>query len=252
MLENRILRALAPGELARLRPRLVPVELRQHEILYAMGAPMTHVYFPQSGLVSLLNINEAGDAIEAGIVSAEGVVGGVTLLDADRSISQVVVQISGRALKLPTPSFLESCKAIPRLKRLVNRHIQVLLFQAQQNAACHALHTVEGRLCRRMLQAQDITQSSVLALTQELLSYMLGAQRTSVSTIARTLQDAGFIRYRRGRIEILDKRGLEAAACECYSLVKQEIDAHLPQTVTKRLDRGPARPPRQVLSAKSS
>jgi CRP-like cAMP-binding protein len=228
MPENRILQALGADDLARLAPRLVAVELKQHDVLYEMGGAMPHVYFMQQGLVSLVNISESGEAIETGIVSMEGVVGGVTVLGAERSTAQTAVQISGRALRLTTASFLEACSAIPHLKRLVNLHIQTLLFQAQQNAACHALHTVEGRLCRWMLQAHDVTKSNVLDLTQEFLSHMLGAQRTSVSMIAHSLQQAGFIRYRRGRIEIVDKLGLEDAACECYSLIKQEIDGRLP------------------------
>jgi CRP-like cAMP-binding protein len=234
MVENRILQSLTPDDFAWLRSRLVPVELKQHEVLYEQGAPIEHVYFPEAGLVSLLAINETGDAIETAIVSTEGIVGDVALLEAERSTSQVVVQIRGRALKLPTASFLEACDAIPHLKRLASLHTGLLLFQAQQNAVCHALHTVEGRLCRWMLQAQDVTKSNVLELTQEFLSHMLAAQRTSVSMIAHTLQQAGFIRYRRGRIEIVDRLGLEAASCECYSVIKQEIDARLPRVPTRQ------------------
>lgn len=229
MPENRILQLLAPNELARLRARLVPTELKQHEVLYENGAPMEHIYFPEKGLVSLLSVSESGSAVETGIVGAEGVLGGMSLLGADRSTCQATVQIAGRALKLSTANFLEACAAIPHLKHLVHLHIQALLFQAQQNVACHALHIIEGRLCRWILQAQDATKSDVLDLTQESLSNILGAQRTSVSMIAHTLQQAGFIRYRRGRIEIVDKIGLEAASCECYSLIKHELDKRLPR-----------------------
>jgi CRP-like cAMP-binding protein len=234
MLDNRILQALSPDDFARLRSRLVPVELRQHEVLYEPGAPIQHVYFPDGGLISLLNINESGSAIETGIISAEGLVGGVALLGAERSTVQVTVQIPARAVKMPVTTFVEACEVIPQLKRLVHRHLHILLYQAQQNAACHALHTIEGRLCRWMLQAQDVTGANVLELTQEFLSHVLGAQRTSVSMIAHTLQNAGLIRYRRGRIEILDKLGLEAASCECYSLIKHEIAHRLPQIMTRR------------------
>ncbi len=227
MLENRVLQALSPDEFARLRLRLVPVELKKHEILYELGAPIEQAYFPQAGLVSLLAVNESGDAIETAIVSTEGIIGSVTLLGTKRSTSQVVVQIPGRALKLSIASFLEACETIPQLKRLANLHIGILLFQAQQNVACHALHRVEGRLCRWILQAHDVTESNILQLTQEFLSNMLGAQRTSVSMIAHNLQQAGIIRYRRGRIEIVDRLGLEAASCDCYSRIKREVDARL-------------------------
>jgi CRP-like cAMP-binding protein len=228
MPENRILRLLTPDEFARLRPRLMPTELKQHEVLYETDARMEHVYFPEKGLVSLLHISESGEAVETGIIGAEGLVGGLALLGADRSTCQATVQIAGRGFKLSTASFVDACAAIPHLKQLVHLHLQTLFFQAQQNAACHALHSVEGRLCRWMLQAQDVTRSDTLDLTQEFLSNMLGAQRTSVSMIAHALQQAGLIRYRRGRIEILDKIGLEAASCECYSLIKQETDKRLP------------------------
>ena len=230
MPENRILQALTVKEFAALRPRLTVCDLKQHETLYEAGGPIEHVYFPLSGLVSLLNVSESGDAIEAGIVSSEGVAGGLVLLDEQRSTCQVTVQISGTALRLSTAHFLEACSAIPRLKHLVNLHIQILLFQAQQNGSCHALHTVEARLCRWLLHAHEVTKSDMLDLTQEFLSHMLGAQRTSVSIIAHMLQRAGFIRYRRGRITIIDKLGLEEASCECYSLIKDAIDTRLPES----------------------
>jgi len=229
MPENRILQGLTVEEFAALRPRLTVFDLKQHEILYEAGGPIEHVYFPTSGLISLLNVSESGDAIEAGIISSEGVAGGLVLLEEERSPCQVTVQISGKALRLSTPHFLEACAAIPRLRHFVNLHIQILLFQAQQNGSCHALHTVEARLCRWLLHAQEVTQSDMLDLTQEFLSHMLGAQRTSVSIIAHMLQHAGFIRYRRGRIRIIDKLGLEEASCECYSLIKHAINARLPE-----------------------
>jgi CRP-like cAMP-binding protein len=229
MPENRILQALTVEEFAALRPRLTAVDLKQHETLYEAGGAIEHVYFPLSGLMSLLNVSDGRDAIEVGIVSAEGVVGGLVLLDERRSACQVAVQIPGKALRLSTAHFLDACSAIPRLRHLVNLHFQILLFQAQQNATCHALHTVEARLCRWLLYAQDVTKSGVLELTQEFLSNVLGAQRTSISMMAHMLQHAGFIQYSRGRIKIVDKLGLEEAACECHSLVKEAIDARFPE-----------------------
>jgi len=231
MPENRILQALTAEEFAALRPRLTVFDLKQFETLYEAGGPIEHVYFPLSGLVSLLSVSETGEAIEVGIVSSEGAVGGLVLLEQQQSICQVTVQIPGKALRLSTTQFLEACAAIPRLKHLINLHIQILLFQAQQNGTCHALHTVEARLCRWLLHAQEVTKSDVLELTQEFLSHMLGAQRTSVSIIAHTLQHAGFIQYRRGRIKIIDTLGLEQASCECYSLIKEAIDTRLPESV---------------------
>jgi CRP-like cAMP-binding protein len=185
------------------------------------------VYFPESGLVSLNNISRSGDSVEVGIIGADGVVGGTALLDDLRSTSQATVQIPGKALKMPTRTFLESCNSTPMLRRLVARHQHLMLFEAQQTAACHALHSAEGRFCRWLLQARDLVRLSAIELTQESLSALLGVQRTSVSVIAHTLQNAGLIRYRRGRIEVIDELGLEEAACDCYNLIKQEIGRQL-------------------------
>jgi len=228
MTDNRILQGLTPSDFDRLRSRFTPVQLTQHAELYPINGTIEYVYFVEAGLVSLLNVSENGDMIEAGVIGAEGVVGGVAVIDAVQSSTQATVQISGNALRMTVGDFRAACASLPHLKRLVHQHIQILLFQAQQNATCHALHSVECRLCRWMLQAQDVTQSNILDLTQEFISHMLGVQRTSVSMIAQTLQQAGFIKYSRGRIEILDKLALHEAACECYNLIKHQIDARIP------------------------
>ena len=227
-LGNRILRALPSEDLARLLPRLTAVPLRQHDIIYSIGAAIEHAYFVETGLISLLAVSRDGNAIDTGIIGSEGVVGGMVAVSSGRSLSQVTVQISGRAMKVPISVFLDAYRSSTVLQSLVHKHLGVLLIQAQQNAACHALHSVEARLCRWMLQAQDILNSDTLDLTQEFLSHMLGVQRTSVSMIAHSLQNAGLIRYSRGKIHILDRPGLESMACECYRLIKGQVEAALP------------------------
>jgi CRP-like cAMP-binding protein len=224
---NLILQGLPPDELARFLPRLTPVALEQHDVVQPVGAPIEHAFFVEAGLVSLLVVGRDGDAIETGVVGSEGVVGGVVVLNSSQSPLQATVQIAGRGLRAPIRTFLDMYRSSAAMRGLVHKHLGVLLLQAQQNAACHALHSVEARLCRWLLQAQDIVDSDVLDLTQEFLSHMLGVQRTSVSMIAHSLQNAGLIRYSRGKIHVLDRPGLERTSCECYRLIREQIEGAL-------------------------
>jgi CRP-like cAMP-binding protein len=221
--ENLLLKALPRDDFAQLAPKLTKLPLKQHTLLYGVGAPIEDVYFVEAGMVSFLTLTDMGDAIETGIVGREGVVGGELCIDSGHSRSQVTVQITGCALRMGARDFLHAYDALPTLRRLVNRHVGVMLFQAQQNGACHALHAVDGRLCRWLLQAQDVVKSDIIDLTQEFLSHMLGVQRSSVSVSAHGLQAAGLIRYSRGRIEVLDRKGLEDCACECYAAIVEQV-----------------------------
>jgi CRP-like cAMP-binding protein len=199
----------------------------QHRVLYEIDAPIDHVYFVEAGMVSFLTLSSTGDAIETGIVGNEGVVGSALCIDSGQSLSQVTVQIPGSAQRMAGGEFVRAYRNMPALQRLVNKHIGVMLFQAQQNGACHALHAVDGRLCRWLLQAHDVLQSDLIDLTQEFLSHMLGVQRTSVSVSAHGLQAAGLIRYSRGKIEIVNRAGLEESACECYAAVANQMQKAL-------------------------
>jgi CRP-like cAMP-binding protein len=222
-MENLLLRALPRDDLAQLAPRLSPVALRQHDLIYATGAPIEHVYFIDSGMVSFLTLSSVGDAIETGIVGSEGMVGSSLCIDSGHSLSQVTVQISGSGQRMGGREFVRAYHDMPKLRLMVNKHIGSMLFQAQQNAACHALHAIDGRLCRWLLQAHDVLKTEVVELTQEYLSHMLGVQRSSVSVSAHGLQTAGLIRYSRGKIHILDRPGLEESACECYAAVADQM-----------------------------
>jgi CRP-like cAMP-binding protein len=225
---NYILQRLGAGELATLLPRLTPVELRQGDVLVDAGALITHVYFVESGLVSLLSLTRDGQAVETGLIGPEGMVGSTLMIGAERAGTQAVVQIPGRALKGSASAFMDGCRTITALRQAANRQLRTVLLQAQQNATCRALHPLEARLARWLLHAQDALHSQQLELTQEFLSDMLSAQRTSISVVAHRLQVAGLIRYRRGRIEVTDRAGLETLACECYGVIKGEIAAALP------------------------
>lgn len=223
MPNNGILRSLPPDELSRLQRHLTPIPLRVRSVLNTMSEPVRDVFFVESGMVSLILLARSGGAIETGVVSADGIVGALVCLGAGRSPVQAAVQMPGQAFKCATASFLECYQTMPSLRQQVNLSIAHLLLQAQQNALCHALHSVEARLCRWLLQAQDLAHSDVLDLTQEFLSNMLGVQRTSVSITAHALQQAGLVRYRRGHIQILDRPRLEECACECYRMLSGKL-----------------------------
>jgi CRP-like cAMP-binding protein len=223
IVKNRILRQLSADELKSVQPWLTRVELRSNTVLHEPGDAIERVYFPLSGMISLLAVTQSGDAIETGIVGADGLVGGDAAING-HAFRRVTVQLDGDGLTIPKANFIDACRAHPHLRDLVDRYQAILLIQAQQNAACHALHSVRSRLCRWLLQAQDMIGNDTFILTQEFLSHMLGVRRTTVSIDAHALQEAGLIRYRRAQITILKRDGLEDCACECYSVIRAETD----------------------------
>jgi CRP-like cAMP-binding protein len=237
---NRLLDRLAPADFAVLQPHSKPLELRRGDVLYEARGAIERVYFPLSGMVSLLAVMRGGEMIETGMVGREGMVGASVIADNWQSFAQATVQIQGAALQIGSAQFVEACRASPRLAALAHRSQAVILLQAQQNAACHALHSIEARFARWMLQSQDVVESPEIELTQEFLSHMLGVQRTSVSLVAHTLQGAGLIRYTRGHITVVDRARLEACACECYAVIRGEAEKALsPAPVAAEVGRGP-------------
>jgi CRP-like cAMP-binding protein len=226
---NGILNHLSAKTLALLEPHLRSVNLPQGTILHEAGEAITFIYFPLSGMVSMLAVLKSGEAIEAGIVGPEGYVGGYVGARGWRSFGHAVMQITGDALRINVKNFKKAYDASDELRILVNGYQSVLYFQAQQTAACQALHQVEARMCRWLLQAQDAVGGDVLNLTQEFLSHMMGVRRTSVSGAANKLQSDGLITYKRGVIRILDRKGLEKYSCECYGAVRGAIAAAMPR-----------------------
>jgi CRP-like cAMP-binding protein len=222
--ENRILQSLSLNDLSLLRPQLKLIELKRGTVLHEAGAPLEYVYFPTTGMVSILAIMRTGDAIETAVIGREGVVGGSIGSEGSLSFGQSMVQIPGSALRIGAQSFLKVLEGSNGLRSLVNRYQSVVLLQAQQSAACHAFHHVDARLCRWLLHASDATESNMVDLTQEFLSHMLGVQRTSVTITAHALQKSGLIRYSRGKVEILDRHGVEECACECYAVLRRVFD----------------------------
>lgn len=219
---NAILATLSEGDVAALQPHLKAAYLQQKTVLYAAGDTIKAVYFPINAVVSLIVTLATGESTEAAMVGKDGAIGVASALDGKVSLSTAVVQLSGDAMVCEPATFKAAVLQSEKLIAKVMRHEQALFSQAQQSTACMANHEVEARLCRWLLRARDLSGSDQLPFTQEFLADMLGVRRTSVTTVAHTLQQAGMISYTRGRIQILDLEGLKESACECYETVKEQ------------------------------
>ena len=222
--ENRLLSTLPHDVLDRLRSNLQSVTLSLGEVVYEAGGRPEYVYFPTSAVVSLLHTLEDGATAEVGLTGNDGIVGVALFLGGDTTPNRAVVQVAGGAFKMRARSLQEEFARGGPVQHLLLRYTQALITQISQTAVCNRLHDVEKRLCRWLLLSHDGVQSDELAMTQEFISNMLGGRRESVTIAAARLQDAGLIHYSRGHITILDRKGLEAAACECYRIVKDEFD----------------------------
>ncbi len=219
---NRLLDALSEQDFTRLAPHLEPVKLAFGDILYHPQQFIEHVYFQQRSTVSLINILEDGSMVEVGMVGGEGMVGTPLVLASKTSPHQAIVQIPDGALRMSAEAFRNQMEQIPKLNYLLLRYTQALMIQIAQTAACNRAHSIEERLARWLLQTQDRAQSDFLDLTQDFLSAMLGVRRATVSVAAGSLQTAGMIKYRRGKITILDREALEDISCECYRIINTE------------------------------
>ena len=224
---NLLLGSLSAADLKLLEPHLRPLELKQHKVLFEAGESVSAVYFPYDAIVSLVVTLSTGEMIEAAMVGRDGVIGALAALDGRISFSRAVVQISGHGAICDVEALKRATMQSATLQSLLIRHEQVVYAQAQQTAACNAMHTIEERLARWLLRARDLSQSDTLPFTQEFLAEMLGVRRTSVSTVAHTLQQAGFLKYARGRIHIVNLEGLQESACECYYTVCRHYDTLL-------------------------
>ena len=221
---NRLLAALPTEERARLLEKLEPVSLRLKEIVYDVNQPISHVYFPNTGVFSLLTIMQDGAAVEVGTVGNEGMVGLPVFLGADSTPSQAFSQIPGESLRMATDVFKAEVANDGPLPGLLNRYTQGLFNQLAQSAACNRLHSTEERLARWLLMTHDRVGQETFPLTHEFMAHMLGVRRATVTVAAGMLQQAGLIRYSRGRISIVDRPGLEAASCECYEITRAEFE----------------------------
>ena len=225
---NLLLAALPEQDLALLVPHFKEVHLDQGALLQEQGERIDHVYFPHDGIISLLAVMRQGDAIETATIGYEGAVGSFAGLGVRRSHTRAIVQVKGAALRIAASNFRKAAEESAIVRQIIVRYGEMLLIQVQQTAACNALHPVEARLSRWLLQARDRLESNTIKLTHEFLSQMLGVRRTTVTVVANVLQQAGLIRYHRGQIEIVDRIGLEARACECYDAIRRQIDEVTP------------------------
>jgi CRP-like cAMP-binding protein len=222
-LDNKLLASLPRRDFDALAPHLTTKSLSQGESVFEAGAEVDHVYFPHNGMFSLLAVMRDGKAIETATVGREGVVGAMAGLGLYKSLVRVIVQLPLQTSKIAAAPFRKAVGGSDALRDVCVRYNEVMLTQARISAACNALHQIDERFCRWLLQSSDRAASDTVALTQELLAEMLGVRRTSVTNVAQKMQDKGLITYTRGVIRILDRDALKLLACECYeTLVEQE------------------------------
>ena len=219
---NRLLAVLPDDALALLEPDLRQLTLPQGVVCYGAGDPIDQVYFLHTGMISQLIATGDGDMVETSSIGREGAVGLQCGLGSRLSFTRATVQIPGRFSAISAARFEHAASGNAGLRDLIMHYTETLWAEAQQNAACNAIHDGSSRLCRWLLQCADRTGSEQLLLTQEFLAEMLGVRRTTVTLLAQELQKKGIVRYSRGRITILDRPALEACACECYEAVKHE------------------------------
>jgi CRP-like cAMP-binding protein len=203
-----------------LAPHMTTKQLPQGQVLLEAGEEFDHVYFPHSGMLSLLVVLRDGKAIEVATVGREGVVGAMAGLGLYKSSVRVVVQLPMAATRIAATKFRKAVDHSDAVRDLCIRYNEVLLLQARVTAACNAVHPVEARFCRWLLQSADRAESDTVQLTQEFLAEMLGVRRTSVSDVASHIQKLGPITYTRGVIRIVDREALEGFACECYQTLQ--------------------------------
>ena len=222
--ENRLLADLPRDEYDRLHPHLEKVPLPLKHILYEANGPIPHVFFPLNGVVSLVIIMEGGFILEVGTIGNEGMVGTPVFLGSESSPTRAISQVPGEALRMETKVFQEEMRRGGLLYSLVQRYTQAMINQISQSTVCNHRHSVQKRMCRWLLMSHDRVGADEFPLTHEFLAQMLGVRRPTVTAVAGILQKAGLITYHRGRMTVLDRKGLEAASCECYEVVAKELD----------------------------
>src|ERR1700722_17581513 len=228
---NFLLAALPDPEWRRWQSVLEKVEMPLGQVLYEPGTTLAHVYFPTTSIVSLLYVMENGASAEIAVVGNEGLVGVALFMGGESTPSRAVVQSAGHGLRLKAQLLKNEFNRAGPVLHLLLRYTQALITQMAQTAACNRHHTLDQQLCRWLLLSLDRLGTNELAMTQELIANILGVRREGVTEAALTLQEAGLIRYTRGRIKVLDRPGLEKRTCECYAVVKREYDRLLPEKV---------------------
>jgi CRP-like cAMP-binding protein len=229
--QNHLLAALPADDYRRLLPDLELVPLPLGWAVYEAGGHLGYVYFPTTCIVSLLYVTENGASAEIAITGNDGLVGISLFMGGETTPSRAVVQSAGYAYRLKAHMLKTEFVRGGALQHLALRFTQALITQMSQTAVCNRLHTVEQQLCRWLLLSLDRLSSNELMMTQELIANMLGVRRGGVTEAAGRLQAAGLIHYSRGHITVLDRPRLEAWVCECYAVVKKEMDRLLPDAI---------------------
>lgn len=229
--QNHLLAALSASDFERVGPRLKLVPLPLGAVLYESGSRQRAVYFPTTAIVSLLYMLADGASAEIAVVGNEGIIGVSLFMGGETTPSRAVVQSAGYAYRLPGKILKEEFTRGGAMQHLLLRYTQALLTQMAQTAVCNRHHSLDQQLCRWLLLSLDRLIGNELVMTQELIANMLGVRREGVTEAAGNLQNAGLIKYSRGRITVVDRMGLEARTCECYAVVKKEFDRLLPATI---------------------
>jgi len=221
---NRILDALPPNEAASIVPYLEGISLKTSDVLYGVGDPLRAVYFPTNSVLSAVAVMHDGRLVEIGTIGREGMAGIQAIFGVSHVPSQLLCQIPGEARFLAVDAFVDKLERLSTFRRLVLRYAQGFVNLIGQSVACNRLHDVTERCARWLLMTRDRIDSDEFPVTQEFLAMMLGVRRSGVTVAATALQQAGFIRYRRGHVTVIDRRGLESASCECYRTIADEFD----------------------------
>ena len=226
--QNHLLDALPTSDFSRISAHLELVQLALGDVLYEPGVKLRYVYFPITSIISLLYVLEDGASAEIAIVGNEGLLGISLFMGGETTPSRAVVQSSGSAFRLKAKLLTDEFERFGPTMHLLLRYTQALITQMAQTAVCNRHHSVDQQLCRWLLLSLDRLSSNELSMTQELIANMLGVRREGVTEAAGKLQKAGLIHYRRGKISVIDRPGIEARSCECYQVVKTEFDRLLP------------------------
>ncbi len=225
--DNQLLGAFTEDARSRISRHMTRVDLKLGTTVCEAGAPLTHAYFPEGSVLSLLTVLENGSEIECANIGREGAFGLFSAMYSRVSFNRCTIQLEGPMLRCPIQPLQEEFHKSSHMQDLFVSYSETLLSQVMQTVACNALHSVEERLCRWLLMMYDRAEGETLTYTHEFLARIMGANRTSVTHAAQSLQNQGLIAYRRGSMQVMNKEGLEAAACECYSIVKVRFDAFL-------------------------
>jgi CRP-like cAMP-binding protein len=227
---NRLLLALPARNLKRLMPELEQVSCQRAQVLMDADSALDHVFFPDSGVVSVVAVYADGSIIEMATIGREGYADVQAIFGAKRSSAQLLVQIPGSAAKISRAAFTRAMQSMPAFRSLMYAYVQAFLEQVMVSVACNGAHSLKQRLARWLLMMRDRSDSDTLPITQDLLAEMLGVQRPSISNAAQKLERAGLIERGRRQVTILDRQGLTKASCECYQFVRSRLAFHLPKT----------------------